>query len=277
MDFFTKLVEIADTQMATPTNYDWFHLMWIGIVVVASVLMCVFFKNVSDRTVRIICFVFWITIVLFEIYKQFAFAYEVSDDSVVFDYAWYIFPFQLCSSPLYILPLVAFLPDGRIRDAATTFMIAFSIFGGICVYVFPNDVFCATLGVNIQTMYHHGVQIVSGVFLAARYRKKLNIKYFLKGAVVFAIMMAVAITLNELVHSWLVAGGRDDTFNMFYISRFHPCTLPVLSVIYPLVPYPVFVAIYAVGFCIASALIFYIAKGIAALSRGVARLSKNAA
>ena len=277
MDFLVKLIEFARGSMDIPTNYGWFHLTFVTITVVASILMCVFFGNASEKRMRTACFVMWVIIVVLEIYKQLMFTYSVSDGVIVADYWWEFFPFQLCSSPLYILPFVAFLPSGRLHDMMCSFMIAFSIFGGICVYVFPGDVFCEYIGINIQTMIHHGIQIVSGVFLAAWCRNKLKIKYYLGGAVIFGVMMAIAMVLNLVVTNLLRGAGIDDKFSMFYVSPYEPCHLPILSMIYPLVPFPVFLVIYFLGFMLAAAIIFYIAKGIAALCRLFTRGVKNAA
>ena len=272
MDFLFKLIEIANTPMTTPTLYRTFHLVWILVAVVSAVLMCVFLKNVSERGVRLICLAFWLVLVAFEIYKQFKFTHLVVDGVFVFDYNWYQFPFQLCSSPHYILPLVFLLPNGRIRDAAIAFLMTFSVFGGLAVFVFPNDVFCATLGLNVQTMVHHGIQIVSGLFLGARYRERLTARFFFGGAGVFAVLLSMAIVINEVVQKWLFANGDSDVCNMFYVSRYFPTTLPVLSDIYPKVPYPVFVAIYALGFVVVAGIIFLLIKLVAAIAGGIARL-----
>lgn len=278
MEFFIKLIEFARSEMQAPTNYGWFHLMFIGITIVASVVMAVCFRNADEKKVRRACLVMWIVVVVLEIYKQLMFTYSVEDGKIVADYWWEFFPFQLCSSPLYILPFVAFLPSGRLHDMMCAFMIAFSIFGGICVYIFPGDVFCEYIGINIQTMVHHGIQIVSGVFLAARYREKLKIRYYLGGAVIFCVMLAIAMTMNLTVTNLLRSVGIDDKFSMFYVSPYEPCHLPILSMIYPLVPFPVFLVIYLFGFMLAAAIIFYIAKGIAALSRVIGRVTvRNAA
>lgn len=278
MNFWAKLIEFASAEMPEPTAYGWFHLMFIGLCIVASVLMCVFFRNASDRGERTAVFILWLIIFVLEIYKQLIFTFEVVDGKVVGDYQWYIFPFQLCSTPLYTLPFVAFLPNGKLRDAMTGYTIAFSIFGGLCVYVFPGDVFIETIGINIQTMVHHGIQIVAGVYLASKYRHRLNLRYYLEGGVVFIGMVVLAMAMNIGVHHALRAAGNDETFNMFYLSPYHECTLPVLSAIYPLVPYPVFLAIYVVGFILAAAVIFFAAKGIVHLMHNVrVRLNKNAA
>ena len=83
----------------------------------------------------------------------------------------------------------------------------------------------------------------------------------------FVALLIVAMIMNITVHNALVGAGIDETFNMFYISPYFDCTLPILSLVYPKVPYPVFLAIYVVGFIAAAAIIFYAAKGIVYLLR----------
>ena len=50
----------------------------------------------------------------------------------------------------------------------------------------------------------------------------------------------------------------DETFNMFYISPYFDCTLPILSEIYKQVPYIAFLGIYIVGFVLAAFIIYMI-------------------
>ena len=107
-------------------------------------------------------------------------------------------------------------------------------------------------------MIHHGTQVVIGIFLLVHQRKKLGIFHYLKGIPVFAGFSIIAITLNEIA----VASDLSETFNMFYISRHYNCTLPVLSAIYPNVPYPVFLLIYLLGFVIVSSIMYFAQYGI---------------
>ncbi len=92
-----------------------FHLMFIALIVVASVFLCVKCCDVSDKHFRRIVFISWIAIVVLEIYKQLVFSVEYTEGAFVWDYQWYAFPFQFCSSPLYALPFVALMPDGKLR------------------------------------------------------------------------------------------------------------------------------------------------------------------
>ena len=257
MSWFDKFVVALQKRMTTPVNFGWFHLMFVGIIIVSTVLICIFGKNVKSKTFRIIIMTGWIVILLFEIYKQVVFAANYDGTKVTWKYEWNTFPFQFCSSPLYILPIIAFAKEGKFRDASMAFMSTFALFAGLAVYAYPNDVFIRIIGVNIQTMIHHGLQIVFGIYILVYNRKKLKWKYFLSGAIVFVVMCILALLLNIIVNYTVVA-NTDIVFNMFYISPYTPCTLPVLDKIYLATPYIIFFITYVVGFFIIGALIFAI-------------------
>ena len=82
-----------------------------------------------------------------------------------------------------------------------------------------------------------------------------NFKYFLLGVIVLGVMIASALILNLIVPAFV----KDETFNMFYISPYFDCTLPLLSGIYNKVPYLIFLFIYALGFALAGLLIWGVA------------------
>lgn len=266
MTAFEKFIHSFEGLMTRPTNYGWFHLMFIGIVVVTTVLLCIVFKNCSDKTFRRIMLICWLVMAVLEVYKQVVFTFECDDAGVgAWDYQWYAFPYQLCSTPLYVLPFIAFLRDNSLREAFASYMSFFSLFGGLAVFFYPNDVFVETIGINIQTMVHHGLQIALGIFCTVYYRKRYSIKHYLKSIPVFAGLTAVAIVLNEVVYAVFTANGIDETFNMFYISRHFDCTLPILSDVYARVPYIAFALIYILGFALVSFILFLVQRGIIAL------------
>ncbi len=272
MDFFVSLYKFAATEMAIPTNYDIFHLAWVGVVVAVAFLLVCGFKNLSERGVRKLACGLWITIVVLEIIKQFVFGFSVVDGALVLDYGWYGFPFQFCSSPLYILPIVAFARDGKIRDAAITFLATFSLFAGICVFVFPGDVFTYFTFINHQTMIHHGVQIFFGIYLAFRYREKMKFKYLVWATAIFSALAITALGMDVGMYYLFQNLGINDIFNMFFISPYYDCTLPLLSMVYSAVPYPVFLCVYIFGFMLCAGLVMLIMKGVVKGSDGIRKL-----
>lgn len=252
-----KFLEFLEKQMTPPGNYGWFHLLFLVLIIGVIVALIVFARDVSENKFRRIVLITWIVSLVFEIYKQIIFTFKVNNGVIEASYQWYSFPFQFCSSPLYVLPLIAFLKDGKVRNALMAFASTFMLFGGLAVMLYPNDVFCEFIGINIQTMVHHGLQLAMGIYIAVYNRKKLSFKFMWPGVIVFACFAVVAIAINEIGHAVL----PEHTFNMFFISRHHACTLPVLSMFYsdpanPLLPYPLFLIMYLIGFCLV-ALIMY--------------------
>ena len=178
MSVFEKIIYFISGTMAVPPIFGIWHIVSLVLVATLTVLACVYLKNAEEKLVKRILIVVYALIVVLEIMKQFIFAFSYSDGKVSWNYAWYMFPFQLCSSQLYILPFAIFLPDGKVKDACISYLMTFSFFGGFVVMLYPGDVFTYWIGINIQTMIHHGLQVIIGIFFAVRYKDKLNFKFF---------------------------------------------------------------------------------------------------
>ena len=263
---FDQFINMLRAPMTRPALFGVWHLGFLLLTVAACVFLAWKCKDASDKAVRRILLIMWISLVIMEIYKQVIFSMRVVYGYAEWQYQWYSFPFQLCSAPLYTLPFLVWLKEGRVRNAIAAYMATFSLFGGLAVMIYPGDVFSDIIGTNIQTMLHHGMQIVIGVMMVVCYRRKLNKSFFLGGLITFTIFSALAMVFNVVVQNALVANQIDMVVNMFYISPYHPSTLPVLSAIYPHVPYPVFLLIYLLGFAAVAGVIFGVEKAAVLLS-----------
>lgn len=275
MTTLETVVQFLQYGTVTPKSFGVYHLVCLTLTILITVLMVWKFRDADAKTVRRILLTAWIVMVVLEIYKQVVFSYRENiyvPGHMIWSYYWFAFPFQFCSSPLYILPFVIWLKEGRFKDAFVAFTATFSVFGGLAVMLYPNDVFVKMLGINVQTMIHHGLQIILGVFLAARYRRRWSWKLFLPGTIPFAALSAVAIMLNEVMYGYITSRGIEGVaFNMFYISPHYGCSLPLLSAIYPKVPYPVFLLVYLLGFAVVAAVIFAAELGVIRLARRLSR------
>ena len=255
MSFLEKLIYFLSGEMTRPGNYGWFHLMFVGLVLLGSVLLCRRYGDASMRQERRILLAFWAVIVVLELYKELQFAMHftepVAENPVTWSYDWGSFPFQFCSTPFYILPIAALARREKLRDAARMFLAVYAFFAGLAVYFYPNDVFIRTIGINIQTMVHHGSQVVLGAYLGLRLRRegKLTRPVFLRGGLIFCVLVLIALGLNLAAPLF-----TESRFNMFYIGPRFPCSLVILDRIYRSVPYPVFLAIYVLGFSFAALL-----------------------
>lgn len=262
MNFIEQLLYFFELKLdEAPGNYGRLHVSFLIMVIALTVFLCIKYKDASDKKLRQVLLPIWLTMVVLEIYKNIHMSVSFSGMTATWEYPPYIFPFQFCSTPLYVLPFVIFLKEGKFRDACLAFSCTFALFAGLAVYAYPGGIFVRDITISIQSLTHHGLQVVSGILIFVHSRKRMNIFFFIKGVICFAALVCVAMALNFIGPKF-----TDRTFNMFYISPFFRSSLPLLHEIYPLVPYPVFLVIYLFGFTAAGAIVFYSGKGIVRLS-----------
>ena len=265
MSFFENVLRILDARMETPQIFGWFHLLWLAITLLSGIGLCIWHRKGGDeRRVRTVVFGVALTVIILEIYKMinYSFSYE---NGIVFDFQWYAFPWQFCSTPMYVGLLTGIFRKGKLHESLCAYLATYAVFAGAAVMVYPGDVFISTIGINIQTMICHGSMITVGMYLLYTGYVKLEHKTILKALPVFACTLLIAMILNEVAYySGLL---ETETFNMFFISRHVECTLPVYSLVHNAVPFPINLLIYIAGFTAAAYLMLVIAMGIRALGR----------
>jgi len=260
MDFWINVLRFMDIQMETPALYGWFHVIFLILTVLAAVYLCTKRKNDSPEQVRKVVFIVALVVFVLEIYKQINYSFSYSDGSIVFDFQWYAFPFQFCSTPMYVGLLAGLSRKGKIRDALCAYLSTYAVFAGLCVMIYPGDVFVGTVGINIQTMICHGSMIPIGAYLFATGCVKLEKKTILKAIPVFASAVLLAVVMNEV--AYLTGLLETETFNMFFISRHCEPSLPVYSLVQGVLPFPWCLIVYVLGFSAAAFLVLLASMGI---------------
>ena len=264
MSFWESILKIFHTEMEIPGLYGWYHILWLLLTAGASVALCLWHKKKGQTPVAKVLLWTAIVVLVLEVYKQVTFSF-IPSDNTHFDYQWYAFPFQFCSTPMYVSLLAGLTKKGKFHDAMCAYLATFSMFAGLCVMFYPGDVFCTLAGVNIQTMICHGSMVVIGVYLLYSGHVKLSHKTILKAAIVFASCVAIACVMNEIAH----ASGllERETFNMFFVSPYVAPSLPVYSLVQNVVPFPISLVIYILGFTLASYIILLSAMGISRMGK----------
>ena len=261
--FWIKLLEILDTPMETPTSYGWFHILFLVLSVVVGVLLCRLFRDGQKYAPRVVLVTAAVVFAL-ECYKMvnFGFSYE---DGISYSFPWGSFPFQFCSTPMYVGLLTGLFRRGRVHDSLCAYLATYAVFAGLCVMVYPNDVFIETIGINIQTMICHGSMLTVGIYLFGSGYVKAEHKTILKALPVFCGAVLIAVGLNE----WAYRSGllEDHFFNMFYFSPHADPHLPVYSDVQRAlgVDNPLSFIIYIAAFTLAAYLMLLIAMGVRAL------------
>ena len=264
MIFFEKVLRFFDSQMETPGLYGWFHLLWLAITIGTAVALCRWHRKKGETPVRKVLLWVSLTVIVLEIYKMinYSFSYE---NGIAYDFQWYAFPFQFCSTPMYIGLLAGLTRKGKLHDAFCAYLATFAVFAGVCVMLYPGDVFIGTTGINIQTMICHGSMVYVGVYLFASGHVKLEHKTILKAIPVFAVCVTLACIMNEVAN--LTGLLERETFNMFFISRHCEPSLPVFSLVQKVVPFAVSLVIYIGIFTLAAYLILLASMGFSRIGK----------
>ncbi|MBO5214227.1 MAG: YwaF family protein [Clostridia bacterium] len=258
MEFLRAVLEILDADMTTPVGYGWFHLLFFALSIGMGIVLCLKLKNPTEKQVRTVLLIVSVTSIVLEIYKQINYTFSPTDTGINVDYQWYAFPWQFCSMPMYV-GLLGGLTRGKFHDAMCAFLATYSTFAGLCVMLYPAQVFISTIGINIQTMICHGSMLTVGIFLLGTQYVKSTHRTILKAIPVFSAAVLMAMGMNELAHWTDFAGG--ETFNMFFISPYEDPSLPVYSIVQQYVPYPWCLIIYIAAFSLAAYLILLISMG----------------
>lgn len=257
MNAFEKFIAFIKFETtATQAPFTPYHIVMLSLFIAVTVILCIKAKDCTDKTFRKIIFIIWAVLFVFEIYKQLTAPFSVVDGKAKWDYNFNDIPYQFCSSIHYTLLPIVFLKDGKVRDAFLSFTMTFVFLAGLMVCIFPDQLKGMTsAGIILQTMVHHGLQVVAGAFIAIRMRNKLSLKFFLLGVITFLVFLVIALIFNIALSPDAIGG---KTINFFYISPYHNCPLPVLGDIRKAVPWAVFFIIYFIGFNLLALLISFI-------------------
>lgn len=245
------ILEFLNGQMNQPEFYgslqsSWFHYLAIILVILGSIIAIKRLKGMNEKKLDVVLIIFSLILFIFELYKQLIFSYQAN-----WNYQWYAFPFQFCSTPMYIALAAGLTKNKMIKDAMISFLATFGLFAGTAVIIYPATVFVQTTGINIQTMVHHGGMTILGMGLLANH---VNLKWssVMKASMVFASLMVIAMVMNGIFNTFI----QDGTFNMFFINHKFENGIPVLMIFQPLVPHVIFLMIYLFGFMLCASIVF---------------------
>ncbi len=203
-------------QMVPPKPYGAFHLIFFlgGIVIVTAAAWLL--RNTNERQNKIVLWTVGGLLVAFEVYKQFFYTYVIGGGA----YQWWIFPFQLCSVPMYLCIIVPFLKEREVKHSMYEFMLAFNMMGGFIAFLEPSGLVHEYWTLTIHAFVWHLMLVFVGLYLGFSKRAGRRISDYKKAVSVFLILCALAFAINLVF--WQASSG---TIKMFYIG---PAISPIL-------------------------------------------------
>lgn len=111
VDFISDLMAKTAWTMEKPAAYGPFHLTFAIVGILICIAFSYLLRNLGDKGNRRLLQGVAVFLILTEIYKQCFYTFYIGGGT----YQWWIFPFQMCSIPMYFgLLAPAFKKGGRV-------------------------------------------------------------------------------------------------------------------------------------------------------------------
>lgn len=204
-----KLMEATAWKMTPPPAYGTFHLTFTVIGVALCFVLAYFLRNLSPRGHKTVLFCAGAFLVITEIYKQLFYYFYMNDNS----YAYNIFPFQLCSVPMYLCIIAVFLKPGPVLNGIYGFMTTYNLLGGIMAFIEPSGITHKYWTLTLHAYLWHMMLIFIGIYLIMSGHFAKNRKDYFHATVTFLVLCAVAFCINLIF--WEASAGK---INMFFVG-----------------------------------------------------------
>ena len=260
MNFFEIIIYFLQGEMQTPTRFGFFHLTWIFLSLIIIFILYKRKDKYSEKELKIVLAIYGIVAFVLELLKQisWSFNYDHITNIVSWDYTWYAFPFQLCTTPIYVSLICLFLKNNKLRKYLFSYLSFITILGSIATIIMPDSCFVSDILVNIHTMWLHLGSFVVSIYLVMMGEVKLKKENLINANIIFLIFLGLANFLNIFIYKLNILKG--ETFNMFYVSPYFKSTLPIFDIVYENVPYLLFLIFYISVIISGSIIIYYLFK-----------------
>lgn len=250
------ILNILQTEMERPKMYGWFHFLCLAIAFLTIIIL--FKKKLyGEKNLKVILMIYGVVALILELLKQFSWAFSYENGHLVFAYEWYAFPFQLCTTPIYVSLICLFLKKSKLRDYLLSYLAFITILGSITTAFYPDNCFVNDILVNIHTMYLHLGSLVLSLYLIISEEVKLTIDNLFGAIKVFISFVFIALLLNVIIYNSNLLHG--DTFNMFYISPYFISILSIYNKVQETLPYFLYLVIYITSLSFGGFIIYKIA------------------
>ena len=222
-DFFASTA----WNMTPPETFGTFHLCFLIFGMAACVLFAWLLRKTDEKQNKIILWSIGGFLLISEIYKQLFYTYYIGGGS----YQWWIFPFQLCSVPMYLCLFVPFIKSEKVKQYFYTFLATYNLLGGFVAMIEQSGLSHEYITLTLHAYIWHLSLVFVGFYLIASGRAAKKIKDYLPAVAVFAGLCVIAQGINVSFHhaKWLGLVPEEQDLKMFYISPYYITPIAVFK------------------------------------------------
>ena len=191
------------------TAYSPLHIFIVAIIIIVSFLLALFLKNVLNISVLKVMGFSGILLAIIEIFKQFLLTYVHNGN-----YVWSGFPFQLCSTPMYLCFIYIFIK--KLRQKIADFIMVYGLIGAIASFAVPYSTLTGYLFLTMQSFLWHGILMFLSLYLLLC-RDKNKPSNYKSVAMIYIVLSAIAVLINIIF-----LNKSNGTINMFFLGPGFP-------------------------------------------------------
>lgn len=249
-ELLDKWISATAWAITPPKAYGPFHLCFTIIGIAVCFLLAKRLASLSEKGNRRLLLSVGIFLIVTEIYKQLFYFYYLKGNN----YDWGIFPFHLCSIPMYLCTIAPLLKSGRIQQSMYSFMMLYNLLGGGIAFAEPSGLLHPYLTLTIHAMVWHMLLVFVGFYLVFSGRGGSEISNYKSATKTFLVLCGIAFMINFLLQE--TAGAN---INMFFVGPGNS-TIIVFKQISEIFGWFVSTALYIPVVCLGAYLLFLIIK-----------------
>ena len=229
-----ELIKATAWEMTPQNLFGPFHLTYMIIGFTLCFLLAFLLRHQSEQSEKRMFLIIGICLIISEVYKQLFWYYAIGYK----EYPWICLPFHLCSIPEYIIPVLPFLKNEKIKNALYNFLGSFCFVGGLFSVVGDGGLLREYWTMTIHCLTWHLVLVFIGIYLGVRGKISRSYKGYLGACIVFYSFAAAAFCMNCAL--WNISNGNCDMFfvgpapiNIIVYSDIERITgRPIVTIIY---------------------------------------------
>ncbi|MBQ8174403.1 MAG: YwaF family protein [Clostridia bacterium] len=207
--FLDSLIKLTAWEMVKPKAYGVFHLTFTFVGFAVCLLLAYLLRNLGERGNRRLLTGVGVFLMLTEVYKQLFYTYYIGGGS----YQWWIFPFQLCSVPMYLCVIAPWLKNEKVKRGMYAFMTTFNLLGGFMAFIEPSGIVHEYWTLTLHAFVWHMMLVFVGFYLIASGRGATTMQDYRGGAISFLALCALAFCINFVVQTFV-----GEHINMFFVG-----------------------------------------------------------
>lgn len=195
--------------METPKPYGAFHLTVLLVGLGLSVWAAWRLRRIGEQKSRMLLFGIGVFLAVCEVYKQLFYAVYLYNGT----YPWWIFPFQLCSVPMYLCLIAPLLRPGRVRQGMYSFMMIYNLLGGFMALMEPSGLVHPYWTLTLHAFLWHIAIVFVGLYLGFSGRGGCRMSDYRRATVTFLLLALAAFGMNVVI-----CKGLHGSVNLFFVG-----------------------------------------------------------